>query len=106
MCLLNSVPQHRRLHRTDLQLRVKSLTVINDAIESMNGRQASLAQRARPLVYSLCQKFLIMFLGTQSSACFDLSQLGTGHYSHDMKDGCNGFFKQTEQWYSKCGSGL
>lgn len=85
MCLLNSVPQHRRLPLDPwlgLQLGL-SLTVINDAIEKGNGRQASLPQTARPLVYSLCQKFLIMIPGTPGSAGFQFSQLGTGYFSHD-----------------------
>lgn len=66
-----------------LAIRTQSLTVINDAIEKGNGRQASLPQTTRPLVYSLCQKFLIMVPGTPGSAGFQFSQLGTGYFSHD-----------------------
>lgn len=72
-----------------LAIRMQSLAVINDAIEKGNGRQASLPQKPWPLVYSLCQKFLITVLGTPSSAGFQFNQLGTGYFPHDMKDGCN-----------------
>lgn len=84
MCLLNSVPQRQWLpldHWQEFAIRMQSLAVINDAIEEGNGKQASLPQMPRPLVYSLCQTFLITVLWTPSSAGFQFSQLGTGYYS-------------------------
>ena len=79
MCLLNSVPQHRWLplgHQPGLQLGSRAWQLLMMPLREEMADKPLCSQMPRPLVYSLCQKFLIMVPETPSSAGFQFSQLG------------------------------
>lgn len=75
--------------QAQLAIRIQSLAVINDAIEKGNGGQAFLPHKPWPLIYSLCQKFLITVLRTPSTVGLQFSQLGRGYSLRGMNDECN-----------------
>lgn len=99
---LNADGSHRATRLCSSQLASRAWQILMTPLRKEEGRQAPLPQKSRPPVYSLCQRFLIIILGTPSAAGFHFNKLDWAYSLHGWKGKFNLQPSEREHWLPVC----